>query len=33
LKKLANLAVKRPVLILIVIVLLTLLAGNFARQV
>lgn len=32
-KKLANLAVKRPVLILIVIVLLTLLAGNFARQV
>ena len=32
-KKIANLAVKRPVLILIVIVLLTLLAGNFARQV
>jgi len=33
LKKLANLAVKRPVLILIIIVFLTLLAGNFARQV
>lgn len=32
-KKLANLAVRRPVLILIIIVFLTLLAGNFAQQV